>query len=69
MTTHNSTNVDVELIRYIAESAIILTVNAQASLGCICLIQVNGSVGSVSSGSNTSKSASGTNNGFQKNKK
>ncbi|KAN0033197.1 hypothetical protein ACTFIV_005208 [Dictyostelium citrinum] len=33
MTTHDSTNVDLELIRYLAESAIILTVNAQASLG------------------------------------
>ncbi|KAN0030092.1 hypothetical protein ACTFIV_011315 [Dictyostelium citrinum] len=33
MTTHDSANVDVELIRYLAESAIILTVNAQASLG------------------------------------
>ncbi|KAN0023512.1 hypothetical protein ACTFIV_007898 [Dictyostelium citrinum] len=33
MTTHDSSNVDLELIRYLAESAIILTVNAQASLG------------------------------------
>ncbi|KAN0023521.1 hypothetical protein ACTFIV_007907 [Dictyostelium citrinum] len=32
MTTHDSTNVDFELIRYFAESAIILTVNAQALL-------------------------------------
>ncbi|KAN0008796.1 hypothetical protein ACTFIU_002089 [Dictyostelium citrinum] len=34
MTTNDSTNVDVELIRYLAESAIILAVNAQASLSC-----------------------------------
>ncbi|KAN0022983.1 hypothetical protein ACTFIU_009066 [Dictyostelium citrinum] len=33
MTTNDSTNVDVELIRYLSESAIILAVNAQASLG------------------------------------
>ncbi|KAN0018579.1 hypothetical protein ACTFIU_011197 [Dictyostelium citrinum] len=33
MTTNDSTNVDVELIRYLAESAIILAVNAKASLG------------------------------------
>ncbi|KAN0023514.1 hypothetical protein ACTFIV_007900 [Dictyostelium citrinum] len=33
MTTQDSANVDVELIRYLAESASILTVNAQASLG------------------------------------
>ncbi|KAN0023516.1 hypothetical protein ACTFIV_007902 [Dictyostelium citrinum] len=32
MTTHDSTNVDFELIGYLAESVIILTVNAQALL-------------------------------------
>ncbi|KAN0025789.1 hypothetical protein ACTFIU_000052 [Dictyostelium citrinum] len=33
MTINDCTNVNVELIRYLAESAIILAVNAQASLG------------------------------------
>ncbi|KAN0022968.1 hypothetical protein ACTFIU_009051 [Dictyostelium citrinum] len=136
MTTNDCTNVDVELIRYLSESAIILAVNAQASLGRVrhtpkmfdetetervrklaksirknneakqSLLKLNsqskstfkksggsntnrnsssnsksssgssgrsnnfnGSAGSVASGGNTSKSASGTNNRFQKNKK
>ncbi|KAN0023498.1 hypothetical protein ACTFIV_007884 [Dictyostelium citrinum] len=130
MTTHDSANVDVELIRYLAESASILTVNAQASLGRVRCNNIskeiygsevqqpikikdtpkmfdetetvistfkksgssntNGnnssnskpnsgssgrsnnfsrSTGSVASGRNTSKSASGSNNRFQKNKK
>ncbi|KAN0033193.1 hypothetical protein ACTFIV_005204 [Dictyostelium citrinum] len=99
MKTHYGTNVDVELIRYSAESAIILTVNAQASLGRVRRNNsskefygsestfkksggsntngnsssnskpnsgssgrsnnFNGSAGSVASGSNTFKSASG----------
>ncbi|KAN0022943.1 hypothetical protein ACTFIU_009026 [Dictyostelium citrinum] len=130
ITTNDCTNVDVKLIRYLAESAIILAANAQASLGRVRRNNIskeiygsevlrpikikdtpkmfdkieterstfkksggsntngnsssnsksisgssgrsnnfNGSAVSVASVSNTSKSASGTNNRFQKNKK
>ncbi|KAM9954706.1 hypothetical protein ACTFIW_003306 [Dictyostelium discoideum] len=69
MLSSDSSNVDIELISYLAQSAIVLAVNAQASLSRVRRNNIAKEIPNVASGSNNTKSANGTNNRFQKNKK